>query len=152
MEKEEINTLFNSFNTLKVLVIGDVMVDAYMWGDVERISPEAPVPVITINKRENRLGGAANVAMNLLAMGATPIICSVIGNDEKGKLFIELLKNKNLTTEGIIKSKNRHTTVKTRVIGSKNAENYRGFSSGHQPESKKRPGAMAACRSCSEEL
>lgn len=118
MKKEEINTIFSSFNNLKVLVIGDVMVDAYMWGDVERISPEAPVPVITINKKENRLGGAANVAMNLLSMGATPIICSVIGNDEKGKLFIELLKNKNLTTEGIIKSKNRHTTVKTRVIGS----------------------------------
>jgi len=118
MKKEEINTIFNSFNNLKALVIGDVMVDAYMWGEVERISPEAPVPVVTVNKRENRLGGAANVAMNILAMGATPIICSVIGNDEKGKLFIELLKNKNLTTEGIIKSKNRHTTVKTRVIGS----------------------------------
>ncbi len=118
MNKEQIKNIFNSFNNLKALVIGDVMVDTYMWGKVDRISPEAPVPVVSINKRENRLGGAANVAMNIMAMGAKPVICSVIGNDGNGKLFIDLLKNKNMRTEGIIKSKNRHTTVKTRIIGS----------------------------------
>ncbi|MFH1321254.1 MAG: bifunctional ADP-heptose synthase [Bacteroidota bacterium] len=118
MFKEEINIIFNSFNNLRVLIIGDVMVDAYMWGKVERISPEAPVPVVAVNKRENRLGGAANVALNIQSMGAIPIICSIIGNDEKGELFIELLKEQNITAQGIIKSKSRQTTVKTRIISS----------------------------------
>lgn len=100
------------------MVIGDVMVDAYIWGKVERISPEAPVPVLTISKRENRLGGAANVGLNLLALSAKPIICSVIGEDEKGKILLELLKNQNLTSDGIISSASRKTTSKTRVISS----------------------------------
>ena len=119
MNSDKINAIFQTFNQLNVLIIGDVMVDSYMWGKVERISPEAPVPVVAVNKKENRLGGAANVALNIVAMGATPFICSVIGEDEKGNVFIDLLKTNNLSAEGIIKSKNRQTTVKTRVIGSK---------------------------------
>jgi D-glycero-beta-D-manno-heptose-7-phosphate kinase len=109
--------IFKSFNNLKVLVIGDVMIDSYTWGTVSRISPEAPVPVVSITKKENRLGGAANVALNIQALGATPILCSVIGNDDNGNLFLELLKKQKLPTQGIIKDKERITTVKTRVIG-----------------------------------
>jgi len=112
-----IQETFKSFNKLNVLIIGDVMIDSYMWGNVSRISPEAPVPIVAVNKKENRLGGAANVALNIQAMGATPILCAVIGDDENSKFFNGLLKKQKLTTEGIIKSSNRVTTVKTRIIG-----------------------------------
>jgi D-glycero-beta-D-manno-heptose-7-phosphate kinase len=113
-----IREIFNSFSRLNVLIIGDVMIDAYMWGNVNRISPEAPVPIVAVSKKENRLGGAANVALNIQALGANAILCSIIGNDESGKLFSSLLKKQKLSEEGIIKSKKRITTVKTRVIGS----------------------------------
>lgn len=113
-----VKQLFDSFNKLNVLIIGDVMIDAYMWGSVNRISPEAPVPIVAVSKKENRLGGAANVALNIQAMGANPILCSIVGNDESGKLFSTLLKQQKLSSEGILKCKNRVTTVKTRVIGS----------------------------------
>lgn len=108
--------LFKSFNKLNVLIIGDVMIDSYMWGNVTRISPEAPVPVVAVTKKENRLGGAANVALNIQAMGARPILCSVIGNDEKSDLFLDLLRTQKLSDSGIIKSKKRITTIKTRII------------------------------------
>jgi rfaE bifunctional protein kinase chain/domain len=107
---------FKSFNKINVLIIGDVMIDAYMWGNVNRISPEAPVPIVAINKKENRLGGAANVALNIQAMGANPILCSVIGDDDGAKTFLNLLKTQKLSSKGIFKSKNRITTIKTRVI------------------------------------
>lgn len=112
--------IFEGFNKLNVLIIGDVMIDSYLWGNVNRISPEAPVPIVSVTKKESRLGGAANVALNIKSMGANPILCSVIGGDESGKLFFELLKSQNLSTCGIIESKNRITTVKTRVIGGSN--------------------------------
>jgi rfaE bifunctional protein kinase chain/domain len=112
-----IQDTFKSFNKLNVLIIGDVMIDSYMWGNVSRISPEAPVPIVAVNKKENRLGGAANVALNIQAMGATPILCAVIGDDENAPVFNGLLKKQKLSTEGIIKSSNRVTTVKTRIIG-----------------------------------
>lgn len=113
-----IQDTFKAFNKLNVLIIGDVMVDAYMWGNVNRISPEAPVPIVTVNKKENRLGGAANVALNIQAMGANPILCSVIGDDDGAKTFLDLLKDNKLSAKGILKSKKRITTVKTRVISS----------------------------------
>ncbi|MDO9185295.1 MAG: bifunctional ADP-heptose synthase [Bacteroidia bacterium] len=109
--------IFKSFNDLNVLIIGDVMIDTYMWGNVNRISPEAPVPIVSITKKENRLGGAANVALNIQSMGANPILCSVIGNDDGSKIFLDLLKIQKLSSDGILKSKKRITTVKTRVIG-----------------------------------
>jgi D-glycero-beta-D-manno-heptose-7-phosphate kinase len=112
-----IQETFDSFNKLNVLIIGDVMIDAYMWGNVSRISPEAPVPIVAVNKKENRMGGAANVALNVQAMGGNPLLCSVIGDDEGSKVFIDLLKKQKLSTEGILKSDKRNTTVKTRVIG-----------------------------------
>ena len=111
-----ISEIFDNFNTLKVLIIGDVMLDAYTWGKVERISPEAPVPVVNVRSREIRLGGAGNVVMNVRALGAEPIICSVIGTDSYGDSLLNLLKEQNLSTDGIIQSDTRITTVKERII------------------------------------
>ena len=112
----DFNTLFQGFNDKKVLIVGDAMIDAYMWGEVNRISPEAPVPVVEVKKHENRLGGAANVALNLKALGANPILCSVIGTGERGVLFEKLMKESNLSTVGILSTNKRKTTIKTRVI------------------------------------
>ena len=110
--------LFERFNQLNILIVGDVMIDRYLTGKVDRISPEAPVPVVNLKGRENRLGGAANVALNIKALGATPYLCSVIGEDENGSEFLKLLPENNLPTRGILQSPNRITTVKTRVIAS----------------------------------
>ncbi|MBP6532250.1 MAG: D-glycero-beta-D-manno-heptose-7-phosphate kinase, partial [Bacteroidia bacterium] len=88
MKHRSISEIFSAFEKLNALVIGDVMLDNYLWGKVERISPEAPVPIASIQKKESRLGGAANVAINIKALGATPILCSVIGNDINGRSFI----------------------------------------------------------------
>lgn len=117
VRKEHIRELFKSFNNLTALVIGDVMVDSYLWGNVSRISPEAPVPIVTVKQKEKRLGGAANVALNLQALGATPILCSVIGVDSDGQAFLDLLRQQRLSQKGILKSRERNTTIKTRVIG-----------------------------------
>jgi D-glycero-beta-D-manno-heptose-7-phosphate kinase len=117
IKKEHIRELFKSFNNLNVLIIGDVMIDSYLWGKVNRISPEAPVPIVAVTKKERRLGGAANVALNIQAMGATPILCSVIGVDYEGQAFLDLLKQQKLSQKGILKCRDRITTVKTRVIG-----------------------------------
>jgi rfaE bifunctional protein kinase chain/domain len=117
IKKEQIRDIFKKFNNLNVLIIGDVMVDSYLWGKVNRISPEAPVPIVTVAKKERRLGGAANVALNVQALGANPILCSVIGVDIEGQAFMDLLKNQKLSQRGILKSRDRITTVKTRVIG-----------------------------------
>ncbi len=109
--------LFGDFNQLAVMVIGDVMVDSYLWGKVERISPEAPIPIVALRKRENRMGGAANVAMNIRALGAKPVLCSVIGHDEKGETLIGLLKKEKIDPSGIIRSSGRITTTKFRIFG-----------------------------------
>jgi rfaE bifunctional protein kinase chain/domain len=120
LTKEEIKRIFDCFIGKKVLVIGDVMLDSYWWGNVERISPEAPVPIVHTRKKEYRLGGAANVALNLKRLGAEPIICSVIGHDSDGEILLRLLGNENISAEGIIVSDIRPTTVKTRIISGKN--------------------------------
>ena len=112
-----IKDLFESFTKLKVVVIGDVMIDSYIYGKVERISPEAPVPVVHISKREKRPGGAANVAINIKALGAHAVLCSVTGDDEQGKDFLRLMQHEGLDVSGIMSSKEHLTTVKTRVIG-----------------------------------
>ena len=111
--------LFKAFSKKKVLVLGDVMIDAYLEGRVNRISPEAPVPIVDICNRYYRLGGAANVALNLRSLTATPILCSVIGNDEKGDLFSRLTAEKQLDTSSLIPSENRKTTIKYRVVGNR---------------------------------
>ena len=109
--------LFNSFNEKKIMIVGDMMLDIYMNGKVERISPEAPVPIVSVTKTFSRLGGAANVAQNLKALGAEPILCSVIGKDEKSNDLISLMLEHNMNTSGIVKSDERITTTKVRIIG-----------------------------------
>jgi rfaE bifunctional protein kinase chain/domain len=115
-ESLDLERLFENFNQQKILIIGDVMIDAYMWGKVRRISPEAPVPVVSDIFEEKRLGGAANVALNIKAMGAVPILCSVIGNDLRGKQFLDLLNEQNLSDIGLVMDPFQVTTQKTRVI------------------------------------
>lgn len=114
-----VQTLLESFKHANVLVIGDVMIDAYLNGKVNRISPEAPVPILNVKDRDYRLGGAANVASNLKKLGANPILCSVIGADSKGDLFLNSLKQQHLDTTGIVQSSERKTTIKYRIIGNK---------------------------------
>jgi D-glycero-beta-D-manno-heptose-7-phosphate kinase len=111
-----INKLLDTFRNFKVLVVGDVMVDTYLWGNVTRISPEAPVPVVSQTRTENRLGGASNVALNIRSLGATPIICTVVGEDEAGVIFKTMTIRQGMSSLGIIKSPVRMTTVKTRII------------------------------------
>ena len=118
MQKEgNYKKLSKDFNKLNILIIGDVMVDSYLWGKVERISPEAPIPIVALRKREHRMGGAANVAMNIRSMGANPILCSVIGTDDKGDLFLDLLKREKIDDAGIVRSTRRITTTKFRIFG-----------------------------------
>jgi len=117
IDKESIQTLFSRFSDAVVLVIGDVMLDDYIVGNVNRISPEAPVPVVDIKKRYVCLGGAANVALNIQSLGAKPILCSVIGQDRKSVDFLEAMNNEHLSTEGIIQSSSRILTTKYRAIG-----------------------------------
>lgn len=117
MPKDKIKALFDSFNGKRILIIGDVMLDLYLNGKVERISPEAPVPIVAVGNRFRRLGGAANVAQNIKALGAEPVLCSIIGEDSKSHDFFDLLKEHQMTTNGIIKSKERRTTTKYRIIG-----------------------------------
>ncbi len=117
MTIEEIYSLFDSFKDKKILIIGDVMIDAYLFGSVGRISPEAPVPVVEVEQRDSRLGGAANVALNIKNLQAYPILCSVVGDDIRGNEFFDLLEQQHISSEGIVKSKERKTTTKFRIIG-----------------------------------
>ncbi len=111
-----IDELFDQFDKLRVLIIGDVMLDSYVWGHVERISPEAPVPVVTVDRRELRLGGAGNVLLNVQALGAEAIICSVIGTDAPGDQLEQELCRRGLNCDGLIRSHGRITTIKERII------------------------------------
>ena len=101
----------------KVLVIGDLMVDQYLMGDVTRISPEAPVPVIEVKGESLKFGGAANVALNIFSLGCKPILVGIIGIDRMGEEFLKLMAEYKMETIGIYQSPNRPTTVKTRIIG-----------------------------------
>jgi len=108
--------LFKSFSSVKIGVIGDVMLDTYWWGKVERISPEAPVPVVTVDRKEYRIGGAGNVALNLASLGAQVSVFSVIGDDEDGHILTGLLNEKKIDTRYMLKTDSRITTNKMRVI------------------------------------
>ncbi len=114
----DIKKIFDGFNELNVLIIGDVMLDSYIWGAVERISPEAPVPIVNVKKKDFRLGGAANVALNVSSLGAKPILVALIGDDDDGKKLIQRLDEGRISKEGIVVSSHRPTTVKTRIIAS----------------------------------
>ncbi len=112
MENKNLN-----FATGKVLIVGDVMLDKYYWGKVERISPEAPVPIVNIQKEESRLGGAANVANNIACLGGQPLLCGITGRDFYGKELEHISKEKNIKT--LLLHSDCPTTIKARIIGSK---------------------------------
>lgn len=101
----------------RIIVFGDLMVDQYLWGNVTRISPEAPVPIINISSEQIRFGGAANVAYNIIGLKANPLLVGVLGNDRMGNIFQDMLKQNNLSSEGIVVAPDQPTTVKTRIIG-----------------------------------
>lgn len=112
----DLQSIFAAMNNLHVVVVGDVMLDNYWWGEVERISPEAPVPVVALQKRETRLGGAANVALNCKALGAKVSLASVVGDDLEGTSLIQLVKDAGISASLILQSAQRTTTTKTRII------------------------------------
>lgn len=113
---ENFGQLFRDFESIKVGVIGDVMLDTYIWGEVERISPEAPVPIVSLHHREQRLGGAGNVALNLRSLGAQAFIISVTGADADAACLMNLYAGKGIDTAYCFGSENRVTTNKTRII------------------------------------
>jgi len=116
VKNQQLSALLETFENLRVLIIGDVMLDSYVWGRVSRISPEAPVPVVMQMNTENRLGGAANVALNVKSLGGIPVMCSVIGSDENSRHFRNLVKELGMPDDGLISSEKRITTNKTRII------------------------------------
>jgi D-glycero-beta-D-manno-heptose-7-phosphate kinase len=116
MNKADLKKIFDDMANLRVVVVGDVMLDNYWWGHVDRISPEAPVPVVAITKRESRLGGAANVALNCKALGANVVLASVIGNDVEGSTLLQVAKEAGIDTSLVMQSDKRPTTTKVRVL------------------------------------
>ncbi len=113
----DIQSLFTSFTTTKIGVVGDIMLDTYWWGVVDRISPEAPVPIVSLQRKETRVGGAANVALNLRALGAPTTLFSVIGKDAEGTELASLLNKEGINTSYIHESETRVTTNKVRIMG-----------------------------------
>jgi len=111
-----VSQIINDLSGIKVVVIGDVMLDTYYWGKVDRISPEAPVPIVALDKKEVRIGGAGNVALNTVSLGASTFVFSVVGDDVQGKELKELMQASNINTDNIIPSSERITTNKTRII------------------------------------
>lgn len=116
MANPDFEKVFNTFSKIKVGVIGDVMLDTYWWGHVERISPEAPVPVVALDKKEYRIGGAGNVALNLASLGAVVFALSVTGDDEDAAILAPLFRKNSIETNYLIKSADRITTNKSRII------------------------------------
>lgn len=116
-EKAQLEKIIKQAQKTKILVFGDLMVDEYLWGNVTRISPEAPVPIINISEAQVRFGGAANVAYNLIGLGHTPLLVGIVGQDRMGQLFQKMMKENGLDNDGIIALPDRPTTVKTRIIG-----------------------------------
>jgi rfaE bifunctional protein kinase chain/domain len=112
----EVAGIFDKIEQQKIAIVGDVMLDSYWWGHVERISPEAPVPIVVLDNKELRIGGAANVALNTVALGASTTLFSVIGNDDDGAVLTTLLNKHNINTSYLVKSNHRITTNKTRII------------------------------------
>ncbi len=116
MTVSSIKTILDSFRSKRIAVIGDIMLDKYIFGHVSRISPEYPVPVVDVTHEDLRLGGAANVALNTLSLGAETILIGVTGNDSNRDILLELFRSRGLTTEGLISDPSRPTTCKTRIL------------------------------------
>ncbi len=106
----------DKFAMARVLVIGDIIMDRYFWGDVSRISPEAPVPVVQVKQETRMLGGAANVIHNMATLGAKPVLCGVVGEDRTGKKILDMITGMGLMTDGIVVEQDRPTSIKTRVV------------------------------------
>ncbi len=116
IDLNRLNWFFDSFKGKKIIVFGDLMLDRYLWGEVDRISPEAPVPVVEISEEFTRLGGAANVAHNLYSLGAIPIPIGIIGDDQEGEQLLTLMKELHFQTDYITRVASRPTAIKTRII------------------------------------
>lgn len=116
ISRERLEHLKESFKGKKIAVLGDMMLDCYFWGDVKRISPEAPVPVVEVDNEFYRFGGAANVALNIQKLGGIPFPVGIIGDDYDGKTFTSIVKEYKIQSEGLIIDNSRPTTAKTRVI------------------------------------
>jgi len=112
----KISKIFDKVKGKKIIIVGDAMIDSYTLGRIERESPEAPVPIINVEKEKIKLGGAANVALNIKSIGLEPVLCTIIGKDSEGQDFIRLCKKNNLNTNGVITDSSRKTTNKNRVI------------------------------------
>ena len=117
MQKPDIENLFSAFKGMPVAVIGDMMLDTYVWGHVERISPEAPVPIVRVHRTDHRIGGAGNVALNLAALGADVSVLSMVGADPQGSRLRQMLESAGIGTVHLLESRSRRTTEKTRVMG-----------------------------------
>ncbi len=115
LETRRLERILRGFSQLRVLVVGDVMLDEYLWGDVERVSPEAPVPVVHVTRESTALGGAGNVVRNVIAMGAECLFCGVVGNDAAGDTIVDLLKDLGVDPSGLVRVDDRPTTRKTRI-------------------------------------
>ena len=109
--------IFNKFKDVRVLVVGDVMLDEYIWGNVTRISPEAPVPIVEVSKTTQTLGGAGNVINNIASFGAKPIICGLVGADSVAGILMTKMSDLGLDIRGLIVDPTRPTTIKRRVMG-----------------------------------
>ncbi len=116
MTVSSIETILNSFRNKRIAVIGDIMLDKYIFGHVSRISPEYPVPVVDVTHEDHRLGGAANVALNTLSLGAETLLIGITGSDSNREILLELCSSHGLTTEGLICDSSRPTTSKTRIL------------------------------------
>jgi rfaE bifunctional protein kinase chain/domain len=116
ISENRLNEIFGGMLGKRIAVIGDLMLDRYIWGNVSRMSPEAPVPIVDMEQEQTRLGGAANVAMNIKSLGGDPMLIGIIGEDNSGRQLLELLRESDFKTDGITTDNSRPTTVKTRVI------------------------------------
>jgi D-beta-D-heptose 7-phosphate kinase/D-beta-D-heptose 1-phosphate adenosyltransferase len=116
MAASEISDFLRRCRGAIVGVVGDVMLDRFVWGKVSRISPEAPVPVVTIEREDYHLGGAANVARNLASLGGSPLLLGIVGEDEAGRTLRRALGERGLSSEAVLSDSSRRTTVKTRII------------------------------------
>lgn len=115
-KKDRFKKIISNFHKAKVLIIGDLILDEFLWGDVSRISPEAPVPVVWVRSESFMPGGASNVANNIHALGGKTYLAGVVGRDEHGKILVEELKKKGIDVGSIVIDRERPTTLKTRVI------------------------------------
>lgn len=116
MNKKRIIEIINNFSKKTIIVVGDIIMDQYIWGNVSRISPEAPVPVVDVMEESYLLGGAANVLNNIISLGGKAMVCGVIGHDDIGRMIIHELRIREIDTGGIIVESDRPTTIKTRIV------------------------------------